>query len=250
MTIINPHPDPDLISKEALEYRYWLNQVAIPSTPDNIYNIPCQDKMFKIKLTKDYPFGSVAGFTQEQDVIERFFYPNIDKDSLFIDAGACWGQYTLRALSIGAKVIAFEPDPRCIKGLNNNIDLNPGFSERFILYEGALGHENGIIKFEDLEDIPMINLDYFLDNYSPTFIKIDVEGMEWLVIEGAVKVLKKYKPKLLIENHIFTGTHSMPQEISDRYIERTRKMVTTLNGLGYKFEMGPGLGRVYFTFCH
>jgi hypothetical protein len=34
------------------------------------------------------------------------------------------------------------------------------------------------------------------------WIKIDVEGMEVLVLTGALKTIEKYRPKLLIENHV------------------------------------------------
>lgn len=247
MTIINPNSD--TICKAELDDRFWLNQTPLPRTPDDIYNIPCRDKMFKVKKAEDYPFGSVAGFTQEQEVIERFLYPNIDKNSLFIDVGACWGQYSLRALSLGAKVVAFEPDPRLIKGLRDNIDLNPRFDERFILYEGAVGSINGVVNIGDLEDVAMGTLDYFIDIYKPTLIKIDVEGMESYVIEGAIDMLKRYKPKLLIENHAYMGS-DRTYELAERFIGRTRKMVSILTSLNYNFQMGPEVGRTYFTFCY
>lgn len=246
MTVINPNPA--FVSREEMDARYWMNQIPLPPTPDNIYNIPCQDRMFRIKKAKDYPFGSVAGFTQEQDVIERFLYPNINKDSLFFDIGACWGQYSLRVLSMGARVVAFEPDPRMVIGLKTNINLNSGFSDRFILYEGAVSQINGNMDMDDLEDIPTANLDSFIDYYVPTFIKIDVEGDELYVIKGAINLLKRHKPKLLIENHIYMGsdrTHGIAQQ----YVERAQELVMILKSVGYKFEMGPGVGRTYFTFC-
>jgi len=251
MTIINPNPDPSITTRGALDARYWSNQITIPPAPDDIYNIPNLDKMFRVKKADFMPFGSVAGFTQESKVLEPYFYPWINENSFFIDCGACFGQYSLRALSLGAKVVAFEPDPRLIKALNVNIDLNPGFRERFVLYEGAVGHENAIVSMDDLESVPMINLDYFIEIYQPTFMKIDVEGMEGVVIEGAVKMLEKYKPKLLIENHGNLGSNiTLSYEAAERIKERTRKMVTILTSLGYKYEMGPETENTYFTFCY
>jgi hypothetical protein len=51
--------------------------------------------------------------------------------------------------------------------------------------------------------LPIDNLlseiEFFLDGITITAIKIDVEGMEPLVLQGAKEILKKYKPDLFIE---------------------------------------------------
>ena len=65
-------------------------------------------------------------------------------------------------------------------------------------------------------------LDEILNKKKITFIKIDVEGHEKEVIEGSRKIIKKFKPTLLVE-------------IEERH---TRVKVTEtleyINNLGYK----------------
>ena len=47
-----------------------------------------------------------------------------------------------------------------------------------------------------------ITLDTFCgDSIIPTFIKIDVEGEELRVIHGSRELIKKHKPRLLVEAH-------------------------------------------------
>lgn len=242
MTIITPTHDIEY------ETRYWLNQTPLPPTEGDIYNIPCLDKMFKVKKAADYPFGSVAGFTQEGEVMATYFYPFINKDSILIDAGAAWGAYSLRALSIGAQVKAFEPDPRCCKALNNNIDLN-NFRDRFTLHEVALGDENNTTFIFELEDVPQRTLDSY--DYKPTFIKIDVEGLEGLVIAGAQKTLEKYHPKILIENHGYLDTVlNLSHDMAEAFLITVKNMVSIINKLEYKIVLGPIIGKTYFTFCY
>ncbi len=35
------------------------------------------------------------------------------------------------------------------------------------------------------------------------FIKVDVEGAEYEFMQGAIQTIRRYKPKMLIENHLF-----------------------------------------------
>ena len=78
-------------------------------------------------------------------------------------------------------------------------------------------------------------LDSFVKNYNLNkidFIKIDVEGHELNVLEGAVTTLKKFKPSMLIEieqrhhnkniDHIFSFISSFGYEISYYNLEKLR----------------------------
>ena len=71
-----------------------------------------------------------------------------------------------------------------------------------------------------------------LDNifYGPVdFIKLDVEGAEYNAILGAEQLIKKYKPTLLIENHLF----------HDRQMEN--KILALVLGwdIGYEVRVQP-----------
>ena len=126
---------------------------------------------------------------------------------LFIDVGANIGIYTLFALDLGAEVIACEPDPHNAQRLQENLALN-GFTAEVI--QKAVSDRQGILRFTQgldsynhlvldgapPEDIPVIveveatTLDDLLGDRFAAGLKIDVEGAERLVLEGATRALR------------------------------------------------------------
>ncbi len=117
---------------------------------------------------------------------------------------------------LGARrVLAFEPQPHCYATLCRNLELN-GQTEALAYNcmvgaksgRGAVAHFNarnlGATSFAPAKDgpIPMVALDDLIDAEEMqglSFIKIDVEGMQMDVLNGAKKVLKAFKPALWIE---------------------------------------------------
>jgi hypothetical protein len=64
------------------------------------------------------------------------------------------------------------------------------------------------------------------------WIKIDVEGVEFGVLQGGIRLLEEHHPKLVIEDH------SKVYE----WVRRTRstsKIVDMLHGVGYRIEVVP-----------
>jgi FkbM family methyltransferase len=133
----------------------------------------------------------------------------LKEGDVYVDVGANIGTTTLAgALSVGAsgKVIAFEAHPRTVKGLQKSIDLNPKLKERTSVRFVAIGQEVGITHISDLAmddinfltdkgiEVPLSTLDVELaDVKHIDLIKIDVEGYEKQVFEGAKETLKKTK---------------------------------------------------------
>lgn len=57
--------------------------------------------------------------------------------------------------------------------------------------------------------VDMISLDSIgtcFDNPGISLIKIDVQGMEWEVIDGAMEVLLKHRPVIILEEHSVGST--------------------------------------------
>lgn len=155
--------------------------------------------------------------------LTKFFIKNLKDDDIFIDGGANIGYYTLLASKLvgnNGKVISFEPTPSAFKILKKNTEEKTNI----ILEEKALLNKIGEIKFIDygLKNSPLnsvikrttilenqgkeinvesITLDEycFKNNIKPTFIKLDVEGSESLVLEGMKNILKNDKPIISIE---------------------------------------------------
>jgi FkbM family methyltransferase len=127
---------------------------------------------------------------------------------LFVDVGANVGSYTILAsAALGAKTIAFEPIPTTYGHLVDNIDLN-GVHDLVIAHNIGVGAERGELIFTSSLDtvnhvlgaaesdiastkIAVNTLDEMLGESRPTVIKIDVEGFETRVIDGAAKALSR-----------------------------------------------------------
>jgi FkbM family methyltransferase len=137
---------------------------------------------------------------------------------IFYDIGAHVGYYTLLGSKLVGpigKVIAFEPNPRNIRYLNNHLRLNDITNVE--VYEAAVSGFVGTALFEEgpsssegrLSDhdgflVKTINLDEFLSanpSLVPKVIKIDVEGAEREVLSGGYNLLRRYHPILFIATH-------------------------------------------------
>lgn len=126
---------------------------------------------------------------------------------LFVDAGAYVGAYTVLAGgSVGAKVIAFEPNPTTFSYLERNVHLNKlndlvkplnfalGNEEGTLRFTDGLGTENFVCPGSNTENtigVKATTLDKVLESQSPTLLKIDVEGFESKVIAGAARTLSR-----------------------------------------------------------
>lgn len=145
----------------------------------------------------------------------------LTKDTLFVDVGANLGFYSLLALKTGSRVISIEPKAANAKLLCENLFINNwtrgeclvhqvGLSERpgLLPLYGATGTAASILRgwaghAERVKEIiPVTTLDSILQSIEDDqalFIKIDVEGAEFFVLEGALSTIKRKKATWLIE---------------------------------------------------
>ena len=140
----------------------------------------------------------------------HFLRPN----DLFIDIGANVGAYTILASAeIKANTIAIEPIPSTFKILNDNISINQ-MQEKVKALNIGLGKEKGKIKFTKLFDtinhvateietdtieVNISTLDLILSTeQTPALLKIDVEGFETEVLNGANNTLAQNSLKAII----------------------------------------------------
>ena len=131
---------------------------------------------------------------------------------LFVDIGANIGNHALFAAgACGARVLAFEPSPAladhcaatlAANGLTDRLDLRrqglgaaPGTAR---LLPGP-GHNAGRTRLQPgAGEVAVVRLDDVLAE-APDVIKIDVEGMEPAVLEGARGVLARHHPAIYVE---------------------------------------------------
>lgn len=151
-----------------------------------------------------------------------------------VDAGAYIGDHTIfYANTVGSEgsVFAFEPNHRAFECLAHNMAsypqvkiINGGLSDKAETAQLSEPNENyGMAHITGAGNIPCWPLDGF-GLAACHFIKIDVEGFELKVLEGAKETIKKYKPVMLVEinSHTLKVAGAEP-EIIIEYIK----------GLGY-----------------
>ncbi|MWB94525.1 FkbM family methyltransferase [Flavobacterium sp. GA093] len=142
-----------------------------------------------------------------------FLIHHLKPQDLFVDIGANVGHYSLLAASVcKANVIAFEPIPTTFSKLEKNLNLN-NLSQKVKIFNIGIGAENSVLNFTKTKDVMnSVALDYETDVVSvevkklddilvkenPTFLKIDVEGYEYFVLQGAMNVLKSKSLKYII----------------------------------------------------
>ncbi|MFM2360539.1 MAG: hypothetical protein RLY16_2532 [Bacteroidota bacterium] len=134
------------------------------------------------------------------------------KEDHFVDVGANVGVYTILAAGeVGAHTTCVEPVPSTFNILQKNIALNL-LQEKVNALNIGLGSTNSIIKFTqsfdtvnhvatatetNTIDVPVACLDDVLQNV-PALIKIDVEGFETEVLNGAASTLANPQLKGII----------------------------------------------------
>jgi FkbM family methyltransferase len=151
--------------------------------------------------------ASLIVYTGPFDVNEMLFVVHLlQAQDLFVDVGANVGIYSVLASAVaGARTAAFEPVPANVARLLDNIRVNAiegvvsvhpvalGAQSGRLRIEAAPGAENrvylpGRSALAGLVEVDVRRLDEVLSD-APTLIKIDVEGYEFPVLQGAGDVL-------------------------------------------------------------
>ena len=143
---------------------------------------------------------------------------NLQPGDVFYDIGAHVGYLSLvasRRVGDAGQVYAFEPRPRNARFLARHIERNRLANVR--LFPAGLAEIRGTLRFEsrigsgrghlsdtgDIE-VPVYALDQLLADEGlrpPTLIKMDVEGAEDRVLQGAARTIADHHPRLMISTH-------------------------------------------------
>jgi len=174
----------------------------------------------------------------------------VAEDAVCIDAGANIGLYSLglSLLAPRGRVYAFEPSPGATKWLDANLAANRATNVKS--FATALGDRVGTLRFHDvpwfmagsftteigayldsdavgstLVEVPSTTLDTFVEEAGVgrvDVIKIDVEGAEIAVLEGAAHTLAEHHPVVVMEFNSFAfALHQelLPQQALTRIQE-------------------------------
>lgn len=127
---------------------------------------------------------------------------------LFVDVGANVGVYSLLASVVaGARTLAFEPVPDTRRRLLEHVRLHDA-QDRVEVRSSAVGDRPGRVHIQcdygaanrllrtgepmsgDTVEVDMVRLDDVVDDPPPVLLKVDVEGYEEAVLEGAEELLE------------------------------------------------------------
>lgn len=168
----------------------------------------------------DYP-AAILGYT-ERPLLD-WFAQNVKAGETWLDVGAHYG-YTAIALSVlvgrEGRVFAFEPMMSTVGYLNQTRLANLFYQMMVMPFALGEGNQLAVARLpttrgmvdstldhaEWEENIIVASLDWlwlqicgeheYIDG-----IKIDVQGMELKSLQGMLRILKEYQPKLVIEFH-------------------------------------------------
>lgn len=156
----------------------------------------------------------------ELDVLEDILSKYTDKDSVFIDIGMNIGNHSLFLAAHNIKCLAFEANQKMSVIAKENIKINH-FEDRIKIYEYGLSdkEEKAYFAEEDKNNYGAMSLEILdtskesdkkiiecktLDSFgiqNKVFaMKIDVEGMEAKVLQGAKELISKNRPYIYVED--------------------------------------------------
>lgn len=153
----------------------------------------------------EYISKSIAVYGAHSKAEWEAWQPYIRMDSVVLDIGANVGSHTLWFASRAAEVYAFEPQPFLYHCLCGSLALCG--VENVVAMNTALGDSEGqatmpvfdysrpnnfgglSMGFSSAQSVPLAPIDA-LGLPHPSFVKIDVEGMEMEVLKGGEKTLK------------------------------------------------------------
>lgn len=209
--------------------RFVLNRLGVAILLDNLAG----DQFDELPLPNGISLSfspllhahiSKNGQLEYEDHVAHVIEECLGRGDVFYDAGANVGIFAFMAATlVGEKgaVYAFEPEPNNVLCFQRSLESAPVHNVE--LHDIALGGEDGNMTFDrrggafsgrlvDSEDeiesdgvceIQVRSIDSLLaaGMPPPSLIKIDVEGGEGLVLEGAKETLRAHKPAVLCEMH-------------------------------------------------
>lgn len=147
-------------------------------------------------------------FEIESSKSEAFNILDLNANENFLDLGAYTGDTVaefIQNCNSYDSIFAVEPDNRNFrkllentKFLNNVTCINAAVADKKGIQLMAANHGRGNSTSQKMVEVQTVCVDDICEQFSPTFIKMDIEGNELKAIEGGKKVIINTKPKMYI----------------------------------------------------
>ena len=176
-----------------------------------------------------------------EQALVNWLKANLSGTDVFWDVGANIGAISIVAARLCRQVVAFEPDPRSLTLLRKHVDANAcsnvdvvsvalGAIAGSAMLHQATATNTGMTSLVNRRAstvgavaVPVMRADDYLREHpdlSPTVIKIDVEGAEEQVIEGARELLGACRPRAIVfEAEADTGRRPVNQRVMELFDE-------------------------------
>jgi FkbM family methyltransferase len=181
----------------------------------------------------------------------RYTQTHKKREAVVFDIGANIGYYTILSGLLGAKVVAFEAMSEPAKVVQDNIDAN-NLRDSCSVVRALVGSadSDGLLTYTNFlwpppalsakvpETVPCVAIDTFCKSFpAPHIIKIDTDGYDFDVLEGALNTLRDHHPIIELEVCEYTLREirtSKPSSGKGKY-PYCQDMLSFLAGLGYAF---------------
>jgi FkbM family methyltransferase len=202
------------------------------------------------KGTIDFQF---INFYYESE-IRKYLLSKLSEFDVFVDVGACIGEYSIWLARLGKHSFAFEPVPANYACIKQNIGLNK-VEDKLTAYNFGLGAKEAKVPFsidlretgsshfvegeaQNLPTLEIKTLDNALNpsvisNHQRVIMKLDVEGMEEAVIRGASSFIERMASLEIIYEDKHSGIDEVKQ-LLQQYASFTFRKIDDHNTLAVK----------------
>lgn len=209
---------------------------ARPQTPvwHTVKSGPAQGAQMLLPPAHEDAFKEMADGTFDNFLHQALEKTRHPKGKICWDIGAHIGYHSICFASLGAEVLAFEPNETNAQILRLHLEKNPAVAGRIRHIHAAVADRDGELEFIQSDDlahggsssshldaalppyprhlyqncrhlaIPAVTIDTLISQRGekpPDILKIDVEGAEALVLRGGSRFFSSTDPVLLIEVH-------------------------------------------------
>lgn len=142
----------------------------------------------------------------------QYFDPciRLNEEEVFVDCGGYIGDTVLEFINQTnhyKHVFTFEPEAENIQAMQTNLSSY----ENVTIVKKGVWHQEAILRFnaggggssgfsnDGNVEVPVTKIDALLSTgYTPTFIKMDIEGAEVMALQGASRTIRDHKPKMAV----------------------------------------------------